>query len=74
MITVSLLPGEASPQAVVMTLDDGRRFISLKLGPDVTILGPGVDGECAVYARAVAEALIEAADAIDRSALALVVS
>lgn len=74
MISVSILDSADAPTAEMLAMDDGRQFISLRFGPDATVMLPGFDAVSAAYARAIAAALTDAADMIDAASTIEVVT
>lgn len=56
------LHGTEAPTAVnVLRTDDGRSFLMIDIGPEVTIAPPGFGPECAQWARDLGLKLITAA-------------
>lgn len=64
-VSIALLAGEA-PRAVVLALDSGAQFVSLKLGDEASVIVPGVDAQCVAYLRALAAVMADAANQIER--------
>lgn len=65
MTSISLMSLDP-PRAEIVRMDDGRGFIALRLEDGLASLTlPGFDGETATWARALAAALMRAADEIE---------
>jgi hypothetical protein len=60
-VSINLHDDSVVPSTHVLTLDDGRSFISLQ-ADELSIIMPGFDGHSVAYARLIAAALTEAAD------------
>lgn len=65
-ITVQQHAGEA-PLARVVTADNGDRFISIDFGRAATVLLHGENAEAVANARALAHALLDAANQIEEA-------
>jgi len=50
-VSINLIAGDARIHVDVLTLSDGRRFASLRLGSDVSIILPGFDVEVRDFMR-----------------------
>jgi hypothetical protein len=60
---INLHGTDATPAVRALT-DRNQRFLVLDLGPNISIILPGLDAEAADYARALAGWLVAAADGL----------
>ena len=65
MASMSLMDESATPRTGVLTLDNGRCFITVRFNDYASLVMPGFDGASVAYARLLATALTLAADELD---------
>jgi hypothetical protein len=72
-VSIGLLYSDTQPSVEISVLGDsagadyvGRRFISINLGENATVIAPGFDEQSAAYARTLGQSLLVAAAEIER--------
>jgi hypothetical protein len=63
-ISMALTAGNETPKVRITTMGDGSRFLSLALGTELSVCMCSYDEAAADYARALADELYAAADAL----------
>ena len=66
-LTLQLHRSDTAAEVLVIDGPSKKRFLSVRLGPDVTVYFPGFDHECAEAAKHLAALLLAGAEALEQA-------
>lgn len=66
-LTIQLQCSDAAAEVIVVDAPSKRRFLSVRLAPDLILYFPGFDQECADAAKQLAALLLAGAEALEQA-------